>query len=663
MTARRFRSLLAAALVAACAAVASAADVVILKDGFVIQGTVHKEIETVFDKASGTSVRMVKANGLDMVDEGAKVMIFSTHAKQLGAISPDIKLRPEYKAYTMKFPGRKSNHPLTMVTGTLKVGEFNTKWVRTLTVGTPGGAPGPLDQHITHIDPYQIYIVSSTHLWRLTYRTTEWDPKTVRKLLVMHPELNEPDGKCNPLRRIAIAKFMLDAGWLQSAKDEMDRLKRDFDGEMAKDAKDAHEKVTKELDQATAELVAREAELALAAGRYKYAAELIAAFPEKTAEPKEVGRVAKVGADLKTSTERYDAGRRLLAALIEEVTGFRAVRPLLAVGGGAAAVAWRPNKEITVQALELAAAAAQVSAELHPDSAIRIETFVTLAAQDERERAQGRPRTKKPDEILAAAVSGWAKGRNGATPNVEAALKLWTARELVLAYQRGESLNARNDVLGRYKTNVTLGIDELAQLISLLPPASPEDLQNRTGKLVALGKTVPGGVYRRTTTPVPGHASGIDYLVKLPPEYHHGRAYPVLIVLTHPGIDAEVILGPLMHESEKHGYIVIAPNGRASSRRAGGSGGRRITSSSRPLCATRCGTSRWTTTASSCAAWATARTWRWTWGCPTRTCSPVWSRWARSRSGAASSTCAGRTRRNCPSTSSPARWRANLSPT
>ena len=559
MTARRTRTALALALFAGCGAAVSAAEVVILKDGFVIQGNVHKEVETVFDKASGTSVRMAKANGLDMIDEGPKVMIFSTHAKQLGAIAPDIKLRPEYKAYTMKFTGRKSDHPLTMVTGTLKVGEFNAKWVRTLKVGTPGGAPGPLDQQITHMDPYMIYMVSATHLWRLTYRTSEWDPKLVRKLLAMHPDLNEPDGKCVPLRRIAIAKFMLDAGWLQLAKDELDRLKRDFDGEMAMADKTALDKITKEIEQATAELVVREAEQALAAGRYEYAAELLAVFPEKTAEPKEVARAAKVGADLKTSRERYEAGRRLLTALIDDVTGRRAANPLLAAGGGAALATWRPNREVPAPTLELAAAAGQVAAELHPDSALRIETFVTLATQAERQRAAGVEPTKKPTELIATAISGWAKGRNGATPNVEAALKLWTARATILAYQRADTMNARNDILGRFK-RTTLGADEVAQLISLLPPAEPEDLLHRSGTPVQIGKgAAASGVYRRTTPPAPGYATGIDYLVKLPPEYDHGRAYPVLVVLTHAGVDAEVVLAPLLAEADKNGYILIAP--------------------------------------------------------------------------------------------------------
>ena len=303
----------------------------------------------------------------------------------------------------------------------------------------------------------------------------------------------------------------------------------------------------------------REAEFALAAGRYHYAADLLAVFPEKNAEPKDVARAAKVGADLKTAMERYDTARRLLGNLLDAVSGRHAVNPLLAVGGGAAAATWKPAREVAPQALQLAAAAGQVFAELHPDTALRIETFVTLAVQDERERAAGKAPTKKPDELIATAISGWAQGRAGATPNVEAALKVWDARDQILAYQRADMPAERAAILRRFKTGKPLEIPQLAQIISLLPPAEPEDLANRTGKPLAVGKGTAGGVHRRKSAPAPGHAVGIDYLVKLPPEYHHGRAYPVLIVLTNSGLDAENVLGPLMSESEKHGYIVVAP--------------------------------------------------------------------------------------------------------
>jgi hypothetical protein len=156
-------------------------------------------------------------------------------------------------------------------------------------------------------------------------------------------------------------------------------------------------------------------------------------------------------------------------------------------------------------------------------------------------------------------VSGWATGKNGATPNPDAAWGLWSARELVLAYQRAETMNERTAVLGRYKKSITLAPDVLAQMISLLPPADPENLLDRTGAQVPLGTVRESGVYKRTTPAVLGHANGIDYLVKLPPEYKHGRAYPVLIALTHPGVNPEEVLISLAAEADRNGYILVVP--------------------------------------------------------------------------------------------------------
>jgi pimeloyl-ACP methyl ester carboxylesterase len=48
--------------------------------------------------------------------------------------------------------------------------------------------------------------------------------------------------------------------------------------------------------------------------------------------------------------------------------------------------------------------------------------------------------------------------------------------------------------------------------------------------------------------------------VKLPPEYHHGRTYPVLIVLGSSNFDVEGILDSLAYESDRHGYILVAPD-------------------------------------------------------------------------------------------------------
>src|SRR5207248_6768951 len=172
-----------------------------------------------------------------------------------------------------------------------------------------------IEQQMTYIDPYFAYIMSPTHLWRTAYRTSEFDPEKVRKLLSTHPDLAEPDGKPDASKRVALAKFMLDVGWLQLAKEDIEKLRKDFPNGVPMGAKEAFDALVKEVDVATAALVIREAELALGAGRYRYAGDLLAVFPEKLAEPKQIDDATKLMAQLKAVRERYDDGRRLLRQL------------------------------------------------------------------------------------------------------------------------------------------------------------------------------------------------------------------------------------------------------------------------------------------------------------------------------------------------------------
>ena len=117
---------------------------------------------------------------------------------------------------------------------------------------------------------------------------------------------------------------------------------------------------------------------------------------------------------------------------------------------------------------------------------------------------------------------------------------------LVLAYQRADDLNRRNELLTEIRQAKPVPIDELGQIVSLLPPAEPENLAQRTGDLVPATNGVPPGIYRRKTASLPIAPSGIPYLVKLPPEYHHGRAYPILVVLTQSKVDPEQLMASLM---------------------------------------------------------------------------------------------------------------------
>jgi hypothetical protein len=556
-SARKIAGLVVVMVLSWLAAVAApGADLVILKDGFVLQGNFRKESITLPDSFSGKLIATPKSIGYETVDEGPKFVNYSTHFRQQGEISKEAKIRPEMKAYIRLPPGQKSNDPLPPTFSIQNVTEYDANWLRKIKVNVPGSWE-VIEERITSIDPYFLFMYSTTHYWRSAYRTVEFDPARVRKLLSTHPDLIEKDGKPNASKRIAIAKFMLDAGWLKIAKDDLESFQTLFPDGIPKEAKDAYEKLSKEIDHATADLVVKELELALAAGRYNYAAELREAFPRKLADAKQTDDATKLMAQLATTEERYRTGRRLLRAVLDEVTGSDRTRAAMAATGGWLSV--RRGKQLPTQLGELAAAAEQVYDELHPDTALRLESFVNLAAQAEKEKLQGRDPTKKADELLATVVSGWALGKNGANPDPVQALKSWNARETVLSFQRTEDMNARNTILHRYKKDNPVSIDELAQIISLLPPASPENLNARTGT-PSTNRSLPSGIYKRTTASTPEHPAGTSYFIKLPPEYHHGRAYPVLIALGSPNFDTETLIASLSRDADRNGYIIVAPD-------------------------------------------------------------------------------------------------------
>lgn len=548
----------AAVLAVGCALGTAAADVVILKDGFVIQGKVHKETERIVDKASGQSFTVPSARGFDMVDEGPKFVIFSSNAKQLGEINKDVKIRPEYEGYSMPFVRRKADPP--PYGQYVPQGDWDAKWMRKLRVNVPGGGFELVEQQITSIDPYKTMVYSPTHSWRLAFSTAELGPERAKKLLSTHPKFVEEPGKPDPAKRLLMARFFKDAGWLFPAKQEVEELKKLFPGGLPKEATEQAETLLKEIEQAVGEAVVQEAEVAINAGRYEGAEKLLAGFPDKTAGARDAVKAAALRAQHKAAVTRHEAARRLLRDLLDR-TGVPAA-PAAVGGGPAAAAAWVRGLQTNPQLARLAEAGEQVFAEMHPDSVGRLEVFVQFAEQADRERANGQEVTRTADQLLAAAVSGWVRGRNGAITDATPALRLWAAREIVLAYQRTDDVNTRNNLLREYRQSAAHSPDELAQVIALLPPCEPENLSARTGTPVPGTDTLalPPGVYRRKSAGSDTLPSGVDYLVRLPSEYSHGRAYPVVLALTDASGGPEVITAALAYEADRHGYILVAPD-------------------------------------------------------------------------------------------------------
>ena len=555
------RPLAFALLVVGCGAFA--ADVVILPDGFVLQGKHHKEQELVVG-GGGTGLVMAKANGFDLMDDGPRSVVFSRHASKGGKIE-QVAARPEYTPLKRSLAGKGKGKSIAVNNPT--VSPFNDNWVQTIkgtsppTPGLPNGAPVTIARQIVRLDPYLMSMDSPTHNWQPKYQTSEYPPDQIRKFLGSHPDLKDPAGKVDPVRRLRIATFLKEASdtdpsanggqFLLAARQELDKLKNDVPAGLGNEDAGRADKLRDELAVAETRRVCDELEAATQAGRWQFARQVVAGFTPSALDPKEALRYASLKTTVETTFQRFDQTTRLLDEVLKAVGGSPELAPF---GGGLSAAG--PLARQTPAAQTLFAAATAVRADLHPDTADRLELFTGQA--DAKRRFDG-PNAAKPDALLALAVSGALKGKNGADPDPAAAVAAWEARQFVTRYLRADTGNARTAMLAEYRGGLPAGTDELSQVVTLLPPPDPLDP-------AAPGTPVPpaeadGGqrVVTRTTPPDAAAPRGFAYVLRLPAEWHPGRPYPVLLALSDPAFSAEKLVGRLQEYADRHGYVVVAP--------------------------------------------------------------------------------------------------------
>ena len=567
MTTPRPRAALLAAAFAFAASSLAAADAVIMPDGYVIRGEYVKEKEVVFDLAK--PVVMNKVNGFDAVADGPKNVVFSTHVSKGGKIEKDLP-KPDFVVYKTKLPDKGTKvFPPEGLAPPAKLPDFNANWWRKI-VFRGGGGFENVEQKITSLDPYTTVIASPTHSVRQFYHTAEYAPAVVRTLLSTHPDLKDPQGKVDPVRRLSIATTLKDVGttdpdgaflWFAAAREELERLKKDAPAPWDKEPTERFDKLKEEIDAAESRQFLDELEAAVGAGRYEFAARFLAAFALKGNDPKEITRFSTLKGHVEKARSQYELTARLLRDLLEREGGLPSGLPAAAVAG-AVALKDSPRPKQKPELVTLAEAGAAVLAELHPDTAGRLELFRSIAEQADRRRKAGEPVAETPEELLALAVTGWLKGKNGAETNVKSALRCWAARQLVLGYLREETANSRTALLQSFTPGGQPAdrgdIDLIAQVVTMIPPPFPEDPANPGGTRVPKTLGI-DGIVKRNTGPLPGVPGGRDYFLRLPSEYHHGRAYPVLIALTTPGMPAEEMLALLAGHCDRHGYILIAP--------------------------------------------------------------------------------------------------------
>jgi hypothetical protein len=524
------------------------ADVVLLKDGFTLHGKVKREMQTLTDPGSGQMVEMAKLNGFFMVDDEARRLIFS--ARQVDDVtdtdvnreSDPVRLERRFTRVDFwRLP------PLVQFAG---VTDWDEKWGRTFRARGPEGRVD-IVQRLTLLTPQVARIEAIKYAWAGYFLTREFDPKTLRTLLGQHPELKATGSGDDAAKRYRIYRFFVQAGFYDQAEEELAGILKDFP-----DQKEKIETSRENLKKLRTLELLDDIERAHKAGRHQWVYNRLAASEQFT-EGLEEKLLARVGT-LKTLYEKMNE---------ELILARRVLRELPARLGGSDPRAW------------LREATAAITAELHADALPRLEAFLRLAQQAERDRQQGRTPEHGPDQLLALAVSGWLLGSGSAEANVATAERLWRARQFVLDYQKTHDDSARRQML---QPGPGLPFDELAQLIRFLPPPEPLPSWSLVGAYLSAGSELAAGhgppalaacllpnFYHPLSTArwltfevnLPWQfRKGTTYLVRPPPEYHPSRPCPVLFALHGAGEKPEDMLQRFGYLAALHGYLLVAPD-------------------------------------------------------------------------------------------------------
>jgi pimeloyl-ACP methyl ester carboxylesterase len=514
----------ALALAALLAAAAARADVIIFKDGYTIYGVkTVKEREIVLDPAFGPFIG-AKANGVTALDDGPRWVVFPAGDKQVADVGETNRFR-DFAAYTRERTKGETKLPSDVI-NPIKQKDWDFKEWKMEVRYTDGRNPQvkhTVGLQITVITPYYIRVGSWTHGNVARYfLTKEWGPELVRKFIVNHPDLIEQPGKPDASRREKLIRFWIQADFLDEADKDLERLQADLPAE-----KERYAKLKSEVNALRAERLMAETERAHDSGRHQWAIraldELPKAFPKEDV-PRPVAQKANtMRAEYARRMAQFSLGHRYLDKLIDQVKK-----------GG--------NQQFLVDA------ATAVRKEVHLDTLSRLEMFLTLTERAEKDAVAGRRPSQSPEELLAAAITGWHLGKVAAEPRVATAYKVWMGRQMALDYFRTPAAGNRIRALEKYlAADYALAYDELEKLVSLIPPPDAPE-------------TVPTGLTTVKLPPSVQNPIGVTFLLRLPDEYQPGRSYPLLLLLPDPDMDrgAQALLDRFADLPSRHGYIVAA---------------------------------------------------------------------------------------------------------
>jgi pimeloyl-ACP methyl ester carboxylesterase len=495
---------------------AVSADAVYLKDGFTLHGKVRREADVIFDPATGQPIPVFKGNFF-VVDDRVRWVIFEHRNVQ--DANPEVNIRRDFLELVRPLaPGSQVNR-LPKQAKAVSATDFDDKWERVVKIIAPEG-PYNIRQRITQLNGHNTKIESTSYPWNLNHFTQELGLDLLKKLLDNHPDTKEKPGDPPDIeKRMKRFRLLMQANYLLAADEELSRALKDIPAE-----KERIERSRTSLRQAQVQAVWDEAQSALKTGRYSVVRNILSRIPMTEVEPRLASEIAAMKSKLDGDDGKIEECRTLFKKLSDRLAG-----PL------------DPTLGEAIPTIEAA---------LGPDMIGRLDAFLTMGNQHETEVAARKAPTQCIEDVLALAVTGFVMGNASAEPKAATADRVWRAREFALNYLRTHDAASRKSLLREYEAGPTLGFDEFAQMVLLLPPPEPE-LPSASGA---------EGVEERVTKLANARTPPIPYTLQLPPEYTANRKWPVLIVVpSGSGEPAKEAMIRWSQAAQQNGYILASP--------------------------------------------------------------------------------------------------------
>lgn len=493
------------------------ADFIFLKDGFVLQGRLLKQYDTIMDP-SGIQVAISKLGGFYLVDDGVRRTYFPTNmVGSTEAIDRKSQLE-QFRFNPTHLQWQPSHSPLKPY-AVIKNYEWSPQGTRSLDVYSASAKNViQVDQAINSMTPHAVEVVTKRYTRTYSsFLTQEFEADKALAMLRTRIKAEAAEAKRDVSfdDKLRVARFAAQAGWFEQALTELNSMAQDHPSELQR-----LNEVRQDIKRSQMRLRMEELDDAIASGQHTFAQTLLSNLDQDAADTQDLTRLSLLRTQYKDQQAALERLRKHLSDL-------------------------RQNPEASTLARQYAALLDEMDRDLNLDNAKVLSVFLKMADQEERLASRKQSPVTKPDQLLSLALTGWMSGTEGADSGDEASAKLARHRELIKQFLLTDDYAQRKSLIENYLKASPLRADEAVQLIDQLPPPRAE----------AVSKSI----LDLTTSPSKNWSEGVKYRVYLPPEYHHHRAYPVILLLPNLGQTFETATMGWLTPAARKGFIVAVP--------------------------------------------------------------------------------------------------------